>query len=764
LKNYLLSYFIFLVALSSFAQETQNERAILNQIDSINSLALHYYSNNEIMHSINSINKAIKLSDSIQDNYGNALANFTYGKIYNQMNEFEDAERCFKKMLAFSLGIDDNYLIANSYLSLGNVYLDWNQTTDVIPYYQKALEYAEKKNVIDHYNQDKQQNVLFKIRMQLGSVHLDKQEPNEALLNLLRAEDNLDNAQFSAYNEGLLSFIYGRYFEQKESLYKASDKYDEAVGFLLDDKDPDAFKNVELISAIYKHHANTMANLGEDEEAFSLLLNHNSYREKIINEEKVKQENIAKSRFYNAEYERVAQLANKERILQEQVTFKMQKINLFITFGIFLLFISLVTLYKNYLSKRKLSTILESRNKQLEIAKDQAEKSSQLKTNFISNVTHELRTPLYGVVGLTSMLLKSNDLSTRDSKYLNSLKYSGDYLLNLVNDILQIGKIEAEKVELQLASVNLKQLLGNIIDSFEYRIQENNNEIQLSVDDNLPEFVKCDNVRLSQVLINLIGNSIKFTKNGKIWLGIEVLDFVKEGVSIRFIVKDNGPGIPKNKQQKIFENFSQLNEKTNIDYQGTGLGLSIAKNLVELFDSQIELESEVGEGSEFSFKLTLEIDNEKKIETPEVITKGKTLPLHDKFMILVAEDNKINQIVTQNVLQKGNFECEIVENGLEALNAVKDSTNYDLVLMDLNMPVMNGTDATKEIRKLNPNIPIIALTAADIEEVKTNFSDIGFNDIVTKPFDNFEFYQKITACIQKSKQNAIFDGKLVKVS
>lgn len=764
MKNYLLSYFIFVVALSSFAQETQNERAILNQIDSINSLALHYYGNNEIMQSINSINEAIKLSDSIEDNYGNALANFTYGKIYSLMNEFEDAERCFKKMLTFSLGIDDNYLIANSYLSLGNVYLDWNQTIDVIPYYKKALEYAEKKNVIDHDNQDKQQNVLFKIRMQLSSAYLDVQETNEALLNLLRAEDNLDNTQFNAYNEGLLSYIYGRYFEQKESLYKAIDKYDEAVGFILNDKELDKFENNELISAIYKQHANTMALLNKDEEAYALLLNHNVYREKIINEEKVKQENIAKSKFYNAEYERIAQLANKERILQEQVTFKMQKINLFITFGILLLLVSLITLYKNYLSKRKLSTILTFQNKQLEIARDQAEKSSQLKTNFISNVTHELRTPLYGVVGLTSMLLKSNNLSTRDSKYLNSLKYSGDYLLNLVNDILQFEKIEAQKVELQLASVDLKQLFENIIDSFEYRIQENNNEIQLSIDDNLPEFVKCDNVRLSQIMLNLIGNSIKFTKNGKIWLGVEVLDFVKEGVRIRFVVKDNGPGIPKNKHQKIFENFSQLNENTNIDYQGTGLGLSIAKNLVELFGSQIELKSEVDVGTEFSFKLTLDIDNLKKIETPEVITKGKTLPLHDKFMILVAEDNKINQIVTQNVLQKGNFECKIVENGLEALNAVKDSSVYDLVLMDVNMPVMNGVDATKEIRKLNSNIPIIALTAAEIEEVKTNFSDIGFNDIVIKPFDNFEFYQKITACIQKSKEQTKYQGKLVMVS
>jgi len=497
-----------------------------------------------------------------------------------------------------------------------------------------------------------------------------------------------------------------------------------------------------------------------------MLLKHNLSRESFINEEKVKQENIAKSKFYNAEYKRVARLANNERFLQEQAASKMQRINLIITLGIFLLLVSFVTLYKNYLSKRKLSGILEARNKQLEVARDQAEKSSQLKSNFISNVTHELRTPLYGVVGLTSMLLKSDDISVNDSKFIKSLKFSGDYLLNLINDILQVGKIESGKVELQMASVNLKVLLENIIDSFEYRSQESNNEIILSIDENLPEFIKCDNVRLSQVLINLIGNSIKFTKNGMVWLSIEVLEFVDKSVNLRFVVKDNGTGIPKDQQERIFENFSQVNEESNTHYQGTGLGLSIARHLVGLFNSKIELVSELGVGSEFSFNATFEIDYDMKLESPSSNDKdiNKNLQMQEKYMILIAEDNKINQIVTQNILQKGNFDCEIVENGLEALNAVRENNIYDLVLMDLNMPIMNGIESLKEIRKFNKNIPIIALTAADIEEVKNDYSNMGFNDIVTKPFDNFEFYQKITVCIQQYKLKVSSDDALFRAS
>lgn len=526
----------------------------------------------------------------------------------------------------------------------------------------------------------------------------------------------------------------------------------------------DDFECNELMSKIAKAHSESLATMGNNDEAYAMLLKHNLYRERIINEEKVKQENIAKSRFYNAEYKRVARIANNERFLQEQAANKMQRINIIVSLGIFLLLVSFFTLYKNYLSKQKLSTILKARNKQLEVARDQAEKSSRLKSSFISNVTHELRTPLYGVVGLTSILLKSTDINEKDSKFIRSLKFSGDYLLNLINDILQVGKIESGKVELQMASVNLRVLIENIIDSFEYRGQESNNEIILSIDEKLPEFIKCDNVRLSQVLINLIGNSIKFTKNGMVWLSIEVLENVDDNVRLRFVVKDNGAGIPKDQQERIFENFSQVDEENKTQYQGTGLGLSIAKHLVGLFGSKIELVSELGVGSEFSFNVSFEIDNEMKLEAPSISDIGKTLQIHEKYKILVAEDNKINQIVTQNVLQKGNFECEIVENGLEALNAVRDRNSYDLVLMDLNMPIMNGVESVKEIRKINEHIPVIALTAADIEEVKNDFSNMGFNDIVTKPFDNFEFYQKITACIHQSKLNVSSDDALFRAS
>jgi CheY-like chemotaxis protein len=205
-----------------------------------------------------------------------------------------------------------------------------------------------------------------------------------------------------------------------------------------------------------------------------------------------------------------------------------------------------------------------------------------------------------------------------------------------------------------------------------------------------------------------------------------------------------------------------LNENKNINYQGTGLGLSIVKKIVGLFNSKIELSSELGKGSKFSFNVTFKIDKEKLVNTDQKKT-GKIVPLNQGYKILVAEDNKINQIVTKNLLKKANFICDVVENGLECVNAFKNN-EYDLILMDINMPVMNGNQATQEIRKQNPNIPIIALTAADIDEVRKNFGSIGYNGIITKPFDNCEFFQIINTHIQNSKVKFNPINKLVKVS
>jgi len=725
---------------------SQNERAIISRIDSLNTTAIELYDRDEITQSIDYFKRAIKLSDSIDDNYGKAIANITLGSIFYKMDENDDAERSYLKALEAAQNINQNYLIASAYLNIGNIYAHGFKLKDeAMTYYQNALKTAKSINVLPEEEKEEKSELLSKICLRISEIHLDNKNSDEALTFILRAQKHQEAIQNPPILKSQLAFMFARYYAQKDALYNAIVNFDNAI-IILERLDENNNERNYLISNIYKQYALSLANLNKNERAFEALLKHNEYREKVINEEKVKQSKIAKAKFEIEDYKQDVQEANDEKIALAKVTENMQRVNTIIIVAVVFLILSLVALFIIYLSKKRLSGILQIKNKQLEIAKNQAEKVSKLKSGFISNVSHELRTPLYGVVGLTSLLLKNNNLNKQDSKYLKSLKYSGDYLLNLINDVLQIGKIESKKIELHNNSLNIKQMVINITDSFEYQLEEKSNKLYLEFDNKIPNFIFADNIRLSQILINLLGNGLKFTNKGSVWLKLKLLKENKDLASIRFEIIDDGPGIPKSQQKLIFENFSQLERKHNDDYQGTGLGLSIAKNLVELFGGEIELVSDEGLGSKFAFNITFEIDKAARAVEDKKSFKERLIENSGR-KILIVEDNKINQIVTQNILKKENFVSDIVENGILAIDAVKEE-HYDLILMDLNMPVMDGFQATKAIRGFDQETPIIALTASNIEEVKEQVFANGFNDIIIKPYDDYEFYQTIIKNIQ----------------
>ncbi|WP_452221700.1 ATP-binding response regulator [Lacinutrix salivirga] len=754
MKKYFYIFFSLVSVLFSYGQ---NDRHIINKIDSLNTLGVSFLDNGDIKKSIEFLNLATKLSDSIEDNYGKAIANITLGKIYYKLNENKDAETRFLKSLSASERIKDDYLIAQSYLYLGDVYaIGFKQKQKGIEEYKSALTYVNNIGLYGQYTLNDRETVKSNALINLSASYLDINEFNSAINYILEAKKSADLIADDPLKLSNIEFLLGRYYEQKDVHYNAISKYVEAINIIKNSSINSNEANLAL-SKIYKEYANSLKKIDKIDEAYLALLTHNNYREKVINEEQVKQSKLAKTKFDIADYKNSIATANKEKELQEHLANKARNINIVVIAAIFVLLISLLTLYKNFKSKQSLSALLEARNKQLEIAKNEAVKSSQLKTNFISNVSHELRTPLYGVVGLTSILLKNNDLSERDNKFLKSLKFSGDYLLNLINDVLQIGKMESKKIELHNSSINLKRILGNITDSFEYQLESNANKLHLYIDNEVPSHVFGDNIRLSQILINLIGNGLKFTRNGNVWVSLETLKSRNGTCSIRFSVKDDGPGIPLKQQKRIFDNFSQLERKHNNDYQGTGLGLSIVKNLVELLGSEINLKSKVDEGAVFSFDLDFKIDTEtSKLQEKQKSELEKIA--ENNFTILIVEDNKVNQIVTQNILEKENYKTHIVNNGELAIQEVMKNS-YDLVLMDLNMPVMGGIEATTKIRAFNEHIPILALTAADLDEVEDKVMRHGFNDIIIKPYDNFEFFQTITKHLSKpettSKLNVV---------
>ncbi|MBT8305033.1 MAG: response regulator [Bacteroidia bacterium] len=411
-----------------------------------------------------------------------------------------------------------------------------------------------------------------------------------------------------------------------------------------------------------------------------------------------------------------------------------------------------LSLYKNNNIRLKTNNMLHKKNDELIKAKEKAELASRTKANFLSTVTHELRTPLYAVTGLTNMLL-DEDPKPEQVQHLKSLRFSGDYLLTFINDILQINKIEANKVEIEPELFNLKTKIENVISALTNQANDNNIKIHFEFDKGLPENYNADQLKISQILINLIGNSIKFTKDGDIWVRVYKIDEQDGLYNIRFEVEDNGIGITKEKQEHMFESFSQGSIQINRKYGGTGLGLSIVKGLMDILKGKIYLTSELGKGTTFYFELPLEHSTEViKSQKTEYFKDVSELELSN-IKILVVEDNKINQMITKKILNKMGLNCEVVDNGESAVEKVK-SVDYDVVLMDIHMPGISGLEATKRIRSFNKELTIFALTAVTIEDKMHEFDEAGFDDIISKPFKQVDFEKKLYNALIGDKANA----------
>ncbi len=415
----------------------------------------------------------------------------------------------------------------------------------------------------------------------------------------------------------------------------------------------------------------------------------------------------------------------------------------------FLTIISLlaVSLFRNNQIKLKTNDLLYTKNKELELARDSAVSAMQAKTNFLSTVTHELRTPLYAVTGLTHLLLEENP-AEHQKDHLRSLKFSGDYLLNFINDILQINKIDAEKLEPLNIEFKLHKVIADVVDSLQQNAHEKNTTLILDYDPQIPQHLLGDPIKISQIFMNLVGNALKFTSEGKVEVIAKLLNKNEDEVKLYFEVKDNGIGISEDQQQNIFDSFEQGSVQINREYGGTGLGLTIVKSLLGLFNSKIHLESELGHGSSFFFEMDLKCDTNAidqvtfELSAEEFEFKG----LH----ILIVEDNKINQVITKKMLTKKEITCDIANNGNEAIDMAK-ANDYDAILMDIHMPGISGEEATRQIRRFDQDIPIIALTAISLDDSLESFYEAGCNDVVTKPFKPEVFYQKIGENIFKRR-------------
>ncbi|MBN1791515.1 MAG: response regulator [Bacteroidales bacterium] len=394
----------------------------------------------------------------------------------------------------------------------------------------------------------------------------------------------------------------------------------------------------------------------------------------------------------------------------------------------------------------------ERATKIAQVAKIKAEKATQIAENaviskqqFLSNMSHEIRTPMNSIIGFTKVMLKTS-LTAKQKEYLTAIKMSGEVLTVLVNDILDLAKVDAGKMIFEQKAFKMDASISAMIHLFEPKIQEKNLQLIKKYDPKIPKVLVGDPVRLHQILINLVSNAVKFTIQGKITVGVRLLNSDEDKVSVEFTITDTGIGIAEDKIEYIFQNFQQATSNTSRLYGGTGLGLAIAKQLAEQQGGTISVKSKIAKGTTFSVVLPFK----KTRGNVESVTEIKEADLKIKGLkVLVVEDIALNQLLMKTLLDDFGFDCELAGNGKIAIEKLK-SKPFDIVLMDLHMPEMNGFDASRYIREnIDSQIPIIALTAdvttTDLKKCKA----VGMNDYISKPIDENLLYSKIIDLLKK---------------
>lgn len=681
------------------------------------------------------LNEALELAENSSNKKSIGYIQSLKGRLHLILEENDEAIKVLHKAVALQRIINDNKNLGRSFKTFGDVYMSKGDT------YQALDSYRAAKS---KFQEEELHAELAETLLAEGNTYIE-------LKNYRKSRELIEQAIALSRKEELNTTLSNALIKQGK-VHNLLNEYEKALDFT---KEGLQIANSNNIKAIENEGLLILSDIYENTLNFKLSNNYLKKHLKLSDSLRaVKRAHLSpekRAKFLNSD---LLESNKKQQAELDEAKSKNDFSTLITILSVALITIlSLLTLslYKNNNIRLKTNNMLHKKNNELIIAKEKAELASKTKANFLSTVTHELRTPLYAVTGLSNMLL-DEDPKPEQVQHLKSLKFSGDYLLTFINDILQINKIEANKVDIEPESFNLKKKINNIILALNNSALDNNITLHFEYDKDLPENFVADQLKISQILINLIGNSIKFTKDGDIWIRVYKIDKVNDTYNLRFEVEDNGIGITEEKQENMFESFSQGSIQINRKYGGTGLGLSIVKGLIDILKGKIYLQSKLGEGTTFFFEIPLEYNEAKEIEAKKGIKKGKAKPKIDlsTVKILVVEDNKINQMITKKILTKMELACDVVDNGEAAVDMIKNN-KYDIILMDIHMPGISGIEATKIIRTFDKELTIFALTAVTIEDKMQEFEEAGFTDIIPKPFKQEEFEKKLFNALSKDK-------------
>lgn len=695
--------------------------------------------------------EAERIAITYQDSVAMQMIQLNLGSVFDQLGNYEEAARYYNSALDLALILGLYAEAGDTFNNLGEIYLKRGNHDLAYDYYSKAYKAYKsendltgislvKGNLADYYRVTQNFSIAEKMYF-------------EALEEYRKAE-----------NENGRCYIYlglGK-------LYLATNQYnlsEKNLNLALDLANERAY--TELQTEALRELAKLNYEKGDYDEAYRFFTQYDQTKEQFYKESSSAEFDNLRLAYEAEEKERqIAALQSereKEHLIAEQKD-RLQKalITLAVLLVFFLIFGVLMYLrLKGF--NRRLETqqaVLESKNEQIESQaallqetnerllneKKLAEISSEAKAEFVSVLSHEIRTPLNAIVGI-SHALREEIKEPGHQKYLKALSNSANLLLQFTTNILELSKIDAGKLEIQKVPVNLHYLVPTITDSFDPAAREKHLFIDITVDPEIPPNLEGDQTRISQVLLNLLSNAIKYTDSGGVSLNVRLDSILDDTVNVEIMVMDTGNGIPDELQPRVFSRYSRLQKESTLTPQGSGLGLSITKSLVELMGGNISFKSKAGEGTTFKVNLPLRLDRSQISHIKHADATAEENILKGRTMLLV-EDNEVNIMFTERLLKKLGIETVVARNGKEATDLAL-SRHFDLILMDLQMPILNGMEATKIILEKKPHARIVALTANSDERIAENIKSAGFTGLLVKPFKPELFGKKLSDWLEK---------------